>query len=379
MTSEGGRICMNCGGRDVVPFLDLGDQPNGNAFPTATETGDEPRYSLVMGVCQNCWQVQIMEFPDQQTLFDDHPYVSGLNAPVVQHFAGLARGIVQRFGLGAGDLVMDIGCNDGSLLSQFRQLGVAGLGIEPSVRVNHLARKAGHVAFRTYWDETAGAALGELGLHPKVITATAVFYHLPDLHGFIRGLLKVMTKETVFVVQAVNLLDLLQERSFDHFYHEHSCIHSVMALDALFARNGLTLFDVETSPIHGGSIVAYAALADAGREIAPTVQAQIKRELAHGLDAIETYQRFGAEVEANAQAMHTLLSDLKRDGAKVWGLGAPVKGSTLLNFAGIGPDLLPVITEVNPYKINRLSPGTHIPIVDEAEVTEEPDYYLVLA
>ena len=379
MSPKGCRRCMNCGGQEVVPFLDLGDQPNGNAFPLESEVHDEPQYSLVMGVCRTCWQVQIMEFPDPETLFDDHPYVTGLNAPVVQHFAGLARGIARRFDLGRGDLMVDIGCNDGTLLSQFDALGVSGVGVEPGGRVNRLARAAGHVAFRAYWGQETGAALGALGLRPKIITATAVFYHVPDLHDFIRGLLEVMTEETVFVVQAVNMLDLLLERSFDHFYHEHSCIHSVMTLKTLFERHGLILFDVETSPIHGGSIVAYVSRADAGREVAPTVAAQIERERVHGLDKLDTYHRFGEEVTANAAAMRILLADLRQRGETVLGLGAPVKGSTLLNFSKIGPDLLPMITEVNPYKIGRLSPGTHIPIVGEDEIEEEPDYYLVLA
>lgn len=379
MATTCSRTCMNCGKPGVVPFLDLGEQPNGNAFPTAAEVDSEPRYALTMGVCRSCWQVQIMEFPDPAALFDDHPYVTGLNTPVVQHFAGLARGIVQRFDLSTGDLVVDIGCNDGTLLSQFRELGLSGIGVEPGGRVNRLAREAGHVAFRTYWGEATGAALGALGLRPKVITATAVFYHVPDLHDFIRGLLNVMTEETVFVVQAVSLLDLLLERSFDHFYHEHSCIHSVMALQVLFERHGLSLFDVEISPVHGGSLVAYVARSDAGRAVAPTVAAQIARERAHGLDREETFHRFGEEVTANAAAMRGLLADVKGRGETVLGLGAPVKGSTLLNFCQIGPELLPAITEVNPYKIGRLSPGTHIPIIGEDEVDEEPDYYLVLA
>lgn len=370
---------MNCGKYGVVPFLDLGDQPNGNAFLTEDEIPDEPHYALTMGVCESCWQVQIMEFPDQRVLFDDHPYISGLNAPVVEHFAKLAKTIVDRFDLAAGDVVMDIGCNDGSLLSQFRKLGITGLGIEPGARVNRMARENGHLALRTYWNDATGAALAPLGLRPKVITATAVFYHVPDLHDFISGLRNVMDNETVFVAQAVSLLDIFTGGGFDHFYHEHSCIHSVMALKSLFERNGMTLFDVELSPIHGGSLIAYACLKEAGRAVSPSVDAEIEREKEHGLDKIETYHRFSEEVIANTTAMRDLLIILKNEGATVYGLGAPLKSSTFLNFAKIGPDLLPVLTEVNSFKIGRLAPGTHIPIVDEKTLPAEPGYYLILA
>jgi hypothetical protein len=183
----------------------------------------------------------------------------------------------------------------------------------------------------------------------------------------------------VFVVQGVNLKDMIEQNEFDHFYHEHSCIHSLGPLTRLFAEHGLRIQDVEFSAIHGGSFILYVVREENPRVTTPAVAEAIAAERAAGLYELATYRAFAGRVEANMAALKALLGELKAAGRTVYALGAPVKGSTVLNYAGIGPELVALATEVNPLKVGRVTPGTHIPVVDERSLTDVPDYYLVLA
>jgi 2-polyprenyl-3-methyl-5-hydroxy-6-metoxy-1,4-benzoquinol methylase len=371
--------CMNCGASNLTEFIDLGEQPNGNNFVSATEKDEEVRFPIAMLVCETCWQVQIGEFPSQEFLFTNHPYITGANVPIVEHFERLSERIVEQLALAPQSLVLDIGANDGTLLRAFARRGIRGLGVDPGQRTGELARQQGSTVMRTFWNREAGRALRQLGIHPEVITATAVFYHLPNLHDFIEGLLEVMRGDSVFVVQCVNTLDLIERNQFDHFYHEHSCIHAIAPLDRLFRSHDMRILDVEFIDIHGGSFVAYVGLDSHSKPTSPNVAAAIAREHEHGLDRIATYHEFTRRVRRNADALVELLETLKRQHKRVFALGAPVKGNTLLNYCQIGPDLVECATEVNPFKIGTLTPGMHIPVVDERTITTQPDYYLILS
>lgn len=373
------QCCMNCGKGNLHEFLDLGRQPNGNNCPTEEEKGSELTFPLLMLVCSDCWQVQIDKLPSQEFLFEDHFYITGVNESVVRHFQTLVPHVIAKLGLKPNDLAIDIGCNDGSLLRIFAEHGLRVLGVDPSKRTGELAAKQGVTVFRTFWNSQTGRALRQLQVQPQVITATAVFYHVPDLHDFLTGLGEVMGPQTVFVVQGVNLKDLIECNTFDHFYHEHSCIHSILALQPLLQRHGLRMIDVEFSEAYGRSFILYIAREEHPAPTTKAVGAAIAAEKAAGLDRLDTYFKFAERVRANMRDLKALLTDLKRQSKRVFALGAPVKGSTLLNYAGIGPELVACASEVNQFKIGRLTPGTHIPIVDEAALSETPDYYLVLS
>jgi SAM-dependent methyltransferase len=370
---------MNCGNGNLHEFLDLGRQPNGNYFPSDEEKDSELTFPLLMLVCSDCWQVQIDELPSQEFLFQDHPYITGVNAPVVSHFRALVPHIIAKLGLEPNDLALDIGCNDGTLLRVFAEHGLRVLGVDPSKRVGELAWKNGVTVFRTFWNSQTGRALRRLDVQPQVITATAVFYHVPDLHDFLVGVGEVMGPRTVFVVQGVNLKDLIERNTFDHFYHEHSCIHSILALQPLLRQHGLRMIDVEFSEVYGHSFILYVVREQHPAPACEAVAGAIAAEKASGLDRLDTYFKFAERVRANIRDLKALLADLRRQGKRVFALGAPVKGSTLLNYAGIGPEFVACATEVNRFKIGRLMPGTHIPIVDETTLSETPDYYLVLS
>lgn len=371
--------CLICGSTNLERFIDLGDQPNGNHFPDTGSKDRELYFPFAMDVCTDCWEIQLEEFPTPEFMFSNHPYITGINKPVVEHFDRLAAHVIDRFGLSEASLVIDIGCNDGSLLACFAERGLRVLGVDPGQTTGALCRARGINVCETFWNLPTGNSLKQLNLAPDLITATAVFYHVPDLHEFVRALREVMTDDTVFMTQCIYSRDILEKNQFDHFYHEHTMIHSLGPLERLFAVHGMKLVDVEFDPIHGGSFILYVTLTSSPHSQTPAVAEAIASEREAGLESLDTYRDFARRVEGNRDALVMLLEELRADGKTVYGLCAPLKGSTLLNYAGIGPDLVELTTEVNPHKIGKLTPGTHIPIVSEDSVSSQPDYYLLLS
>lgn len=371
--------CMNCGGLNLKRFLDLGEQPNGNHFPFAADFEAEPIFPFAMDVCVDCWQVQIEEFPSVEFMFSNHPYITGLNMPVIEHFQHLVEDTLAKFPLAPNSLVVDIGANDGTLLKEFQTAGLRVLGVDPGKRTGELAKKGGVTVCETFWDEETALAINKLNLRPALITATAVFYHVADIHSFIRGLAAAMNDDTIFLAQCVYIKDVLEKLQFDHFYHEHTMMHAVGPLKKLFATYGLKLIDVAFYDVHGGSFALYVSKESSKFATRPSIQAAIDAETAAGLFEFGTYQEFERRVSQNRVNLKSMLQDLAGKGKRIFALGAPLKGSTLLNYCDIGPDLVEMATEVNPFKIGRFTPGTHIPIIYEGSVVEQPDYYLVLS
>ncbi|MGB0257157.1 MAG: class I SAM-dependent methyltransferase [Coraliomargarita sp.] len=312
-------------------------------------------------------------------MFSDHPYISGINQPVVDHFEKLSKSIVSNYQLEPNSLVVDIGCNDGTLLNAFRTQGMRTLGVDPGSITGQLCREKGINVCQTFWNQSTGNALRSLNLIPDIITATAVFYHIPDIHDFIDGLKAVMNDQTVFITQCVNLKDVIEKNQFDHFYHEHTMIHAITPLKRLFESRGMRLLNVEFDPIHGGSFILHVGLSTCIHPTTKSVRDSILEEATAKLDCLETYKAFARRVERNRCALVELLKQLKSEGKTIHALCAPVKGSTLLNYCKIGPELVDKVLEINPHKIDRLTPGTHIPIVDERTIQDHPDYYLVLS
>lgn len=371
--------CMNCASGALSRFIDLGDQPNGNHFPAAHDVDTELTFPFAMTVCTDCWQVQLEESPSAEFMFSNHPYITGVNMPVVTHFHKMVDRTIARYDLEPNSLVIDIGANDGTLLKIFLGRGMRVLGIDPGMRTGKLCRTNGITVCETFWNSNSAAAVKTLNLKPDLITATAVFYHVPDLHDFIRGLRDVMTEKTIFMTQCVYLKDVIEKAQFDHFYHEHTMIHALAPLKRAFAQHGMRLLDVDFYDVHGGSFVLYVGLESSHYPTSHGIEEAIAAEGAAGLRKLDTYLAFTRRVEKNREDLVALLRRLKNEGSTIYALGAPLKGSTLLNYYGVGPDLIDCATEVNQFKIGRLTPGTHIPIVHEKELTRQPDYYLLLS
>jgi len=370
---------MITGTNNIELFIELGSQPNGNLFFSPEDIEKEDFFTLNMSVCKDSWLVQLDEFPTPNEMFSNHPYISGYSMPVVEHFNYLASHIVKKLGMSSNSLVLDIGANDGTLLSCFKQNGMITLGIDPGSITGKLAKENGLLVAKTFWDKDSSASLKNLGLTPSLITATAVFYHVPSLHEFVKGLTTVMDDDSVFVCQCVYLKDVIEKLQFDHFYHEHTCIYSVNSLYLLFKMNGMKIISIEHNEIHGGSIIVYATKINSNREIDNTVSEFLLIEEQFGLQKIETYHNFTKKVKKNIENLKSILKNIKNGQEVIYGIGAPVKGSTLLNFANINTDLVSKIVEVNPHKIGKVVPGVHIPIVSEDSISKQPDYYLLLA
>ena len=361
-----------------MPFIDLGMQPSGNIYPKSNDPAESPRYPMRMSVCTESWIAQIDEIPMPSEMFNNHPYITGINKPVVEHMESMVDHICRKLRLKPGMVALDIGANDGTLLSFFKKKGLVGYGVDPGSITGKIARLSGHNVLEVFWNEETAQICKTLKVDPDIITATAVFYHTPDLQTFVRGIKTLLNTNSVFVAQCVYLKDLIENVQFDHFYHEHTCIYSVQSILMLLERNGMRLFDIEFTPIHGGSFIAYCCLAESNYIQSDNVRNALEVEKNAGLHSIDIYRNFKSRVDANRNELVSILREIKSAGKNVYALGAPLKGSTLLNYFGIDHNLVEAAVEVNPEKIGKFIPGVGIPIISEESIQSPPDYYLLL-
>ncbi len=373
--------CRICRGHNLSLFLSLGDQPHCNRFLTKELLArEEKRYPLDMYFCHDCKLVQLEHTVSPEAMFKDYPYVSGTTATLPAHFHSLAREIVQRFGLRTTDLVVDIGSNDGTFLKGFQAMMVKTLGVDPATSIVKMANEQGVETIEGFFSDALGKRVAQERGKAQVITAAGVFFHVEDLDSFVRGVKALLADDGVFMVQAIYLLDMLDQASYDNIYHEHLCYYSLKPLTHLFQRFEMEVFDVQRSPIHGGSILVYVR--NAGRRsepIGPSVKEMLDMEEQRGVYKLATYQKFAARVEHNRDTLVEMLRGLKAQGKRIAAYGAPAKGNTLLNYCQIGTDILECATEKNPMKCGLYTPGMHIPVVFEEDVWgKPPDYYLLL-
>jgi SAM-dependent methyltransferase len=370
--------CRVCGDHAVELFLDLGDQPHCNRLiPPALAAKAEPVFPLRAGFCRTCSLVQIDHTIPKESMFSEYPYVSGTTKTLVEHFRLTAERLVETYGLKPGQLVVDIGSNDGTWLKQYAPFGLDTVGVEPASNVAALAVAAGiDTRNRFFNEETAELVLSEKG-PAALITAAGVFFHLEELHSVVRGIKALLAPDGVFVVQAIYLGGMVANTAFDQIYHEHLCYYTLKSLEELLSRHGLECFDVRVVPIHGGSLEVHAGHPGA-HAIQPSIPAFRAEEAAQKLDKFETYQAFAAKVRELQAALLALLEDYAAKGKSVYAYGAPAKGATLLNSFGIDPRLVQIAVEKSPLKFGFLIPGARIPIVDESTVPP-PAAYLLLA
>ena len=375
------RSCRICGGDNLELFLSLADQPHCNRFLTKEQLSHkEPFYPLDTYFCHDCTLVQLGYTVPPEVMFKDYPYVSGTTRTLRQHFHDFAARIVERFRMGPDDLAVDIGSNDGTFLKGFKAAGTRVLGVDPATDIVKTANQAGIETIEGFF--SAGLAREVAKTHGKArsITAAGVFFHIDDLHDVLRGVRALLAGDGVFIVQAIYLADMIEENSFDNIYHEHLCYYCLKPLIRLFEIHGMEAFDVERSPIHGGSILLYARVKRAENPPPlPSIAGMLEAERRAGYDNVKTYQDFAARVQRNRTKLRRMVEDLKRQGKRIFAYGAPAKGNTLLNYVGLGPDLIECATEKNPLKCGYYTPGMHIPVVHEDTVqARPPDYYLLL-
>jgi 2-polyprenyl-3-methyl-5-hydroxy-6-metoxy-1,4-benzoquinol methylase len=369
--------CRCCDGRRVEQVIDLGDQPHCNRLVRHDlPPGAEPSYPLRVGFCRDCTMVQIDHTIPKESMFSDYPYVSGTTKTLPEHFRQTSARIDAACGLGAQDLVVDIGSNDGTWLKQYASYGCRVLGVEAAANVARMAQDDGVPTWNRFFNEDCARDILAAFGPAKVVTAAGVFFHLEELHSVVRGIAALLAADGLFVVQAIYLGGMVENTAFDQIYHEHLCYYTLRSLSALLERHGLEVFEANLVPIHGGTIEAHVAQKGT-RQVGCSVRRLQATEAANGLGDIDTYRRFATNVLVLRDRLRALLMAYRIANRSVWAYGAPAKGATLLNSFGIGPDLVQKAVEKNPLKIGLAIPGVRIPIEDEAG--QRPDAYLVLA
>lgn len=371
--------CCFCTENKVESFLNLGHQPPSDAFLRQSDLEKpEMTFPLEVGVCTNCFLVQLNYVVDPELMFRDYVYTSGTNNSLRINFKNLVETIVSRFNVTKNDLAVDIGANDGTLLENYLPHGIKVLGIDPA-SVTEIAIKKGLPIMVDFFNEQTATKAKDTHGAAKIITATNVFAHVADLDSFMRGIVSLLSDDGVFVSESHYLLDMIEQMQYDAVYHEHLRYYSLKPLNYLFAKYGMEIIDAERISTHGGSIRVYAAQKGT-HPVSENVAQLIAAEEKAGLYTISTYQDYGKKVQQTKRTLLDLIVKLRQQGKRIVGIGAPAKGNTLLNYCRLDVDLIDYLVEKSDLKIGLYAPGTHIPVVGEEKLfTEQPEYGLLLS
>lgn len=374
--------CRHCGCQSMAPFLDLGTAPPSNSYVSAEGlAGPELWYPLVIRVCTQCLLVQTEDFAARETFFSEsYAYFSSFSTSWLSHAKAYVEAMTARFGLGPQSHVVEVASNDGYLLQYVKAAGIACLGIEPTKSTAAAAREKGIVVIEEFFGEALACKLVAEGHAADLTAANNVLAHVPDINDFVRGFAVLLKPTGVSTFEFPHLMNMMAESQFDTAYHEHYSYLSLTAVERVFAANGLTVFDVETTPWHGGSLRVFACRADsAAHPTQPSVEAMLQKEAEAGLRDLAAYAAFQAQAERVRNDFTAFLIDCQRQDLKVAAYGAAAKGNTLLNYAGIKPDLLSFVVDKNPAKQGQFLPGSRIPIVSEAVLKEQkPERVVIL-
>jgi len=374
-------VCRCCGAVLTETFADLGMTPMANAFVSPQQASRmEPFYPLHALVCSQCRLVQLAEFEPPQAIFSEYLYFSSVSESWLRHAEAYANAMVTRLGLGPHTPVVEIASNDGYLLQYFARRGIPVVGVDPAANVARHAIARGIPTEIAFFGAETARRLRAAHPAPMLMAANNVLAHVPDLHDFVEGFRILLAPTGVATFEFPHLLRLIAEHQFDTIYHEHFSYLSLLVAERVFSSHGLVVFDVEELPTHGGSLRLFVRHAeDASRPVSAAVDRLRAAERAAGLEGPEVYQRFAESVIETKCTLLEFLVGARRAGKRVAGYGAPAKGNTLLNYCGVGPDLLPFTVDRSPHKQGLLLPGTRIPIrAPEAILEERPDFVLIL-
>ena len=373
--------CRFCSASLEHTVVDLGMSPLCESYLTGEQLNQmEPFYPLHVQVCARCFLVQVQEYVGPERIFSEYAYFSSYSDSWLRHARTYVDMIVERLGLHAASHVVELGSNDGYLLQYFVAKGVPALGIEPAANVAAAAVRRG-VPTRVllFGRETAPGVVADHG-QADLIVGNNVLAQVNDLNGFVAGMKLLLKPRGVITMEFPHLARLMEENQFDTIYHEHFSYFSLLTVERVFAAHGLTLFNVEEWPTHGGSLRIYARHVDDGsRPVSEQVRALRAREETAGFTRLERYLSFTEQVHETKRKLLEFLISARRRGETVVGYGAPGKGNTLLNYCGIRTDFLHYTVDRNPYKHGKFLPGTHIPIFPPERLFEtRPDYVLIL-
>lgn len=374
-------VCRVCGSPHLEPILSLGQTPLANAL---IATGDaivrEPTWPLDLVFCPQCSLVQITVTVPPEQLFSDYVYFSSYSETMLRHARTLSETLIERRRLNSDSLVIEAASNDGYLLQNYVRAGVPVLGIEPAENVCQVARERGVPSVCEFFGRQFAVQLRNEGQLADVFHAHNVLAHVSNLNGFVAGIRLVLKPDGVAVIEVPYIKSMLDGCEFDTIYHEHLCYFSLSALNRLFRRQGLLIEEVELQPIHGGSLRLFAVLDEPRRQSSESVHKLLAAEQQWGVDNLDVYREFAARVAQLKESLVTLLGNLKWQGNRLAAYGAAAKGSTLLNYLGIGTETLDYVVDRSPHKQGKWLPGVRLPIHGPEKLLQErPDYVLLLA
>jgi SAM-dependent methyltransferase len=372
--------CRFCAAPLQVVFADLGMCPIANSLVAeANLSGMEPFYPLRALVCERCFLVQSEEFESPEGIFSDYTYFSSYSTSWLAHARNYTEQVIDRLSLGEDHTVVEVGSNDGYLLQYFHARGIRVLGVEPAANVAQEAIVKGIPTIVRFFDATLAAEL-VADSAADLLIGNNVMAHMPDVNNFVAGMKLLLKPHGAITVEFPHLMRLVEDGQFDTIYHEHFSYYSLLTAMRIFKRHGLTVFDVEELPTHGGSLRVYARHDDNARiAVSDRVAALTERERAAGYDQVAIYSSFGRRVVETKRQVLRCLIDAKDAGKTIVGYGAPAKGTTLLNYCGIGRDFLDYTVDKSPHKQGAFLPGVRVPIREPGEIRRtKPDYVFIL-
>lgn len=373
--------CRHCGTPLEHTFLDLGFAPPSNAYLSQSDLSKpEKYYPLKVKVCTYCWLVQTEDYTQVDELFSaDYAYFSSTSAGWLAHAANYANAMIQRLHLNSKSHIIEIASNDGYLLRNFVIAGIPCLGIEPTASTAAAAESIGIPVMREFFGEKLGKLLATNHQQADLVIGNNVYAHVPDINDFTRGLKAALKPSGIITLEFPHLMRLMEHTQFDTVYHEHFSYLSLYTAERIFNAAGLRIWDVEQLSTHGGSLRIYGCHAEDTRASRETVAILLAEEAQRGLQNLTTYQKFQACADRVKDDLLSFLIEQKRDGKKVAAYGAAAKGNTLLNYAGVKPDLLPFVCDAALAKQGNYMPGSHIPILPPNMLAESAlDYVLIL-
>ncbi|HBF30133.1 class I SAM-dependent methyltransferase [Rhizobium sp.] len=373
--------CRHCASEMMHPFVDLGTAPPSNSY---VKPGDlakpELWYPLIIRVCGECKLVQTEDFAARETFFsEDYAYFSSFSSSWLAHAKTYVEAMVQRFGLDAGSHVVEVAANDGYLLQYVKERGICCLGVEPTASTANAAREKGIEIVEDFFGVALAEKLVAEGHAADLTAANNVLAHVPDINDFVSGFARLLKPKGVATFEFPHVMNMMAQSQFDTAYHEHYSYLSLLAVDRIFTANGLTVFDVETTPWHGGSLRVFACRSDHGAHPRTArVDAVLAQEIEAGLGDVAAYSGFQAQANRVRDDFLAFLVDCNRQGLSVAAYGAAAKGNTLLNFAGIKAGQIAFVVDKNPAKQGMFLPGSRVPIVSEDVLkTRKPDRVVI--
>ena len=373
--------CRHCKTELELEFLDLGNAPPSNAYLNKEDLRKpEITYPLRILTCTNCWLVQTEDYTDADELFnDDYAYFSSTSKSWLKHASDYCTMITNRLGLSDNSFVVEIASNDGYLLKNFVSSGIPCLGIEPTKSTAAAASAIGVPVRQEFFGKNMGLSMANAGEQADLVLGNNVFAHVPDINDFTEGVAALLKPNGVVTFEFPHLLQLIQQNQFDTIYHEHFSYLSLCSVSSIFKAAGLRVFDVEELKTHGGSLRIYGCRGDASHKETSLVQNILTNELQAGMQDEKTYSAFQKKADKVKDGLISFLLEAKAEGKTVAGYGAAAKGNTLMNYAGIRPDLIPFICDAAESKIGQYMPASHIPILSPSVLDENtPDYLAIL-